>query len=66
MNWLIDGIYGDLYRTAMGYRELRPHDQREIERQTRTRTRPQKIWAKGHPAPQTVGTRVSAKERAVS
>jgi hypothetical protein len=22
MNWMIDGLYGDLYRTAMGYRAL--------------------------------------------
>ena len=34
MNWMIDGLYGDLYRTAMGYRPLKPHDEWEIERQT--------------------------------
>ena len=32
MNWMIDGLYGDLYRTAMGYRELPPPDEWEIER----------------------------------
>ena len=32
MNWMIDGLYGDLYRTAMGYRELPPLDEWEIER----------------------------------
>ena len=36
MNWMIDGVHGDLYRTAMGYRPLTPHahDEWEIERQT--------------------------------
>ena len=35
MNWMIDGAYGDDYRTAMGYRPLTPHanDEWEIERQ---------------------------------
>ena len=32
MNWMIDGLYGDLYRTAMGYRELPPLEEWEIER----------------------------------
>ena len=35
MNWMIDGLYGDLYRTAMGYRELQPHDEWEIERRSK-------------------------------
>lgn len=32
MNWMIDGVYGDLYRAAMGYPQLQPHDEWEIER----------------------------------
>ena len=26
MHWMIDGAYGDLYRTAMGYRPLKPYE----------------------------------------
>ena len=40
MNWMIDGLYGDLYRTAMGYRELRPLDEWEIERLGKTSAAP--------------------------
>ena len=29
MHWMIDGVYGDLYRTAMGYRQLKPHEESE-------------------------------------
>ena len=29
MQWMIDGAYGDLYRTAMGYRQLKPHNESE-------------------------------------
>ena len=29
MNWMIDGAHGDLYRTAMGYRPLKPHEELE-------------------------------------
>ena len=32
MNWMIDGAHGDLYRQAMGYNQLQPHDEWEIER----------------------------------
>ena len=32
MNWMIDGAYGDLYRQAMGYSQLQPLDEWEIER----------------------------------
>ena len=33
MNWMIDGAYGDLYRTAMYYpRQEEPLDEWEIER----------------------------------
>jgi hypothetical protein len=33
MNWMIDGVHGDLYRRAMGYPELKPAtDEWEIER----------------------------------
>jgi hypothetical protein len=33
MNWMIDGAYGDLYRKAMGFPELRAaQDEWEIER----------------------------------
>ena len=37
MNWMIDGVHGDLYRTAMGYRPLAPHNEWEIERNLATR-----------------------------
>ena len=36
MNWMIDGAYGDLYRQAMGYSQLQPHDEWEIERRGKT------------------------------
>jgi hypothetical protein len=53
MNWMIDGLYGDLYRTAMGYRPLKPHDEWEIERHMakgpslfqRAKTAVRKFWA---------------------
>jgi hypothetical protein len=32
MNWMIDGAHGDLYRKAMGYPALTPHDEWEIGR----------------------------------
>lgn len=32
MNWMIDGLYGDLYKTAMGYNGLPSDDEWEIER----------------------------------
>jgi hypothetical protein len=74
MNWMIDGLYGDLYRTAMGYRTLAPHDEWEIERQIaaapglfqRSLAGIQKIWTKGRAGLRTAGTYVSAKERTVS
>ncbi len=73
MNWMIDGLYGDLYRTAMGYRTLTPHDEWEIERQTaaapsllmRALAGTQNIWAKGRASLQTAGTYASAKERTI-
>ena len=76
MNWMIDGLYGDDYRTAMGYRPLTPHahDEWEIERQTaaapsllkRALAGIQNIWAKGRAGLQTAGTYASAKERTIS
>ena len=74
MNWMIDGLYGDDYRTAMGYRALTPHDEWEIERQTaaapgllkRALAGIQNIWAKGRASLQTAGTYASAKERTIS
>ncbi len=76
MNWMIDGLYGDDYRTAMGYRTLTPHshDEWEIERQTaaapgffkRALAGTQNIWAKGRASLQTAGTYASAKERTIS
>jgi len=27
MNWMIDGLYGDHYRVAMGYPPLTPHNE---------------------------------------
>ena len=74
MNWMIDGLYGDDYRTAMGYRALTPHNEWEIERQIavapslfkRTLARIQNIWAKGRASLQTAGTYAPAKERTVS
>lgn len=70
MNWMIDGLYGDLYRTAMGYRTLKPHDEWEIERQMakgpslfrRAQAAMRKFWATERAALHLAGTRVSAKE----
>jgi hypothetical protein len=75
MNWMIDGAYGDYYRTTMGYRPLCPaRDEWEIERQTgaapsllkRALAGIQNIWAKGRASLQTTGTYASAKERTIS
>ena len=76
MNWMIDGAYGDDYRTAMGYRPLTPHahDEWEIERQTaaapgifkRALAGIKIIWARGRASLQTAGTCASAKERTIS
>ena len=72
MNWMIDELYGDLYRTAIGYRPLKPHDEWEIERHMakgpslfrRTKAAMQKFWATERAALHLAGTQVSAKERA--
>jgi hypothetical protein len=74
MNWMIDGAYGDLYRTTMGYRALTPHDELEIERQIakrsslfrRARAAMRKLWATERAALHLAGTQVSAKERTAS
>ena len=76
MNWMIDGVHGDLYRTAMGYRALTPHahDEWEIERQKsaapgllkRALGGFQNIWARGRASLQTAGTYAAAKERTIS
>ena len=76
MNWMIDGVHGDLYRTAMGYRALTPHahDEWEIERQKavgpscfkRALAGIQNIWARARASLQTAGTYAPAKERTVS
>ena len=76
MNWMIDGVHGDLYRTAMGYRPLtpEPHDEWEIERQTAAAPSLLKralagikiIWVRGRASLQTAGTYASAKERTIS
>ena len=76
MNWMIDGLYGDDYRTAMGYRPLTPHapDEWEIERQTakapgffkRALAGIKNIRARGRAVLQTAGTHAPAKERTVS
>ena len=74
MNWMIDGLYGDLYRTAMGYRTLAPHDEWEIERHMakgpslfrRAYAALRKFWATERAALHLVGTQVSAKERTAS
>jgi len=73
---MIDGAYGDDYRTAMGYRPLTPHapDEWEIERQTakapgvfkRALAGIQNIRAKARASLQTAGTYAPAKERTVS
>ena len=72
MNWMIDGLYGDLYRTAMGYRTLKPHDEWEIERHMakgpslfrRAKVAMRKLWATELTALHLSSTQVSAKERA--
>jgi hypothetical protein len=81
MNWMIDGLYGDLYRTAMGYRALTPHDgastlhdEWEIERHLakkpsllrRAQAAMRKLWATERAALHLPGTQVSAKERTAS
>jgi hypothetical protein len=74
MNWMIDGVHGDLYRTAMGYRALTPHDEWEIERCMtkgpslfrRTHAAMRKLWATERAAFHLAGTQVSAKERTAS
>ena len=76
MNWMIDGAYGDDYRTAMGYRPLppEPHDEWEIERQIapapgffkRALARLKNFSARARASLQTTGTYVSAKERTIS
>ncbi len=72
MNWMIDGLYGDLYRTAMGYGTLKPHDEWEIERHMakgpglfqRAKAAIRKFWAKERAALHLSSTQISAKERA--
>ena len=74
MNWMIDGAYGDLYRTAMGYRPLTPHDEWEIERHMakrpslfrRTQAAIQKLWAAERAALHLADTQVTVKERTAS
>ena len=74
MNWMIDGVHGDLYRTAMGYRPLTPHDEWEIERQMTKRPNPfrraqaamRKLWAAERAALHLAGAQVSVKERTAS
>ena len=71
MNWMIDGVHGDLYRTAMGYRSLTPHDEWEIERYLakrpglfrRAQVAMRKLWAAERAALHLAGIQVSAKER---
>ena len=72
MNWMIDGLYGDLYRTAMGYRTLKLHDEWEIERHMAkgpslfqpAKVAIRKFWATERAALHLASTQVSAKERA--
>ena len=74
MNWMIDGLHGDLYRTAMGYRTLTPHDEWEIERNLAKRPNLfrrvyatlRKLWLMERPAFHLAGAQLSAKERTVS
>jgi hypothetical protein len=74
MNWMIDGLYGDLYRTAMGYRQLQPHDDRQPELQAiegpgliqRATIGLRQIWAKGRVGLQSAGPRAFSEERTVS
>lgn len=74
MNWMIDGAYGDLYRTTMGYPALTPHDEWEIERQMakgpglfrRTQAAMRMFWATERAALHLASAQVSAKERTAS
>ena len=74
MNWMIDGLYGDLYRTAMGYRQLQPHDDWQPELRPdsgpgfiqRATIGLRKIWAKARVALQPAGLGGFSKERTVS
>jgi hypothetical protein len=74
MNWMIDGVYGDQYRTAMGYQALTPHDEWEVERQMakkpsqsrRAMAAMRKLWAMGRAALRLAGTRVTVTERTAS
>ena len=50
MNWMIDGLYGDLYRQAMGYPQLQPHDEWEIERNRKALAAPTQQLADRFPA----------------
>jgi hypothetical protein len=43
MNWMIDGAHGDLYRKAMGYPALTPHDEWEIEREPKEAPAPSRV-----------------------
>ena len=44
MNWMIDGAYGDDYRTAMGYKAQVPAvDEWELERTLGTKNRPARL-----------------------
>ena len=44
MNWMIDGAYGDNYRTAMGYKALTPAvDEWELERALGTKIHPSRL-----------------------
>lgn len=40
MNWMIDGVYGEDYRIAMGYPLQQPHDEWDIERMQGAKERP--------------------------
>ena len=74
MNWMIDGLYGDLYRTAMGYRTLTSYDEWEIERHMakgpslfrRTIVAMRKLWATECTALHLADTQVSVKESTAS
>ena len=74
MNWMIDGVHGDLYRTAMGYSALTPHDEWEVERHMakrpslirRAQVAIRKFWATERAALHLAGTQVSVKERTAS
>ena len=74
MNWMIDGLHGDLYRTAMGYRALTPHDEWEIERHMakgpslfrRAQVAMRKLLATERAALHLAGTQTPPKERTAS